>query len=181
MKHYILKMNIMLFVMLFCLTLNVSVQASDSIETAGDVLLIILPATAAGLTLGFKDSKGTMQFVESAALTVGTTYGLKYVIEEERPNGGSHSFPSAHTSISFTSAEFMRKRYGWKYGIPAYAAALFVAYSRVEAKQHYTHDVLAGAAIGFGSSYWFTKAYEGWHMQAEADHKYYGMRLSHIW
>jgi len=106
--------------------------------------MVILPATAAGLTAGFKDSKGTLQFGESAALTLVATYGLNYAIEEERPNGGSHSFPSAHTSISFASAEFMRKRYGWNYGIPAYAAALFVAYSRVEARQHHTHDVIAG-------------------------------------
>ncbi|MBI5099876.1 MAG: phosphatase PAP2 family protein [Nitrospirae bacterium] len=176
-----LQTNIVLFVMLFCLAVSVSVQASDSIETAGDVLLIILPATAAGLTVGFKDTKGALQFGESAALTLGVTYGLKYAIKEERPNGGSHSFPSAHTSISFASAEFMRKRYGWKYGIPAYAAAFFVAYSRVDARQHYTHDVLAGAAIGIGSSYLFTNAYEGWNIQAEADHKYYGVRLSHIW
>ena len=181
MKQYILHTNIVLFVMLFCLTCSVSVQAGDSIETAGDVLLIILPATAAGLTVGLKDSRGTLQFGESAALTLGATYGLKYAIKEERPNGGKHSFPSAHTSISFASAEFMRKRYGWKYGVPAYAAALFVAYSRVEARQHYTHDVLAGAAIGIGSGYLFTKAYEGWHIQAEADHKYYGVRLSHNW
>ena len=75
----------------------------------------------------------------------------------------------------------MRKRYGWQYGIPAYAAALFVAYSRVEARQHHTHDVIAGAAIGIGSSYLFTRPYEGWNIQAAADRKYYGMRLSHTW
>lgn len=176
-----LQANIVLFVMLLCLTFSVSVQAGDSIETAGDVLMVILPATAAGLTVGFKDSKGTLQFGESTALALGATYGLKYTIAEERPNGGRHSFPSAHTSISFSSAEFMRKRYGWNYGIPAYAAALFVAYSRVEARQHHTHDVIAGAAIGIGSSYLFTRPYEGWNIQAEADRKYYGMRLSRIW
>jgi membrane-associated phospholipid phosphatase len=181
MKQYILQANIMLFTMLFYLALNVSVRASDSIETAGDVLLIILPATAAGLTVGFKDTEGALQFGESAALTLGATYGLKYAIKEERPNGGSHSFPSAHTSVAFSSAEFMRKRYGWEYGIPAYATALFVAYSRVEARQHHTHDVIAGAAIGIGSSYLFTRAYEGWNIQAVADHKYYGIRLSHNW
>ncbi len=42
----------------------------------------------------------------------------------------------------------MRKRYGWDYGIPAYAAASFVGYSRVESGKHYAHDVVAGAAIG---------------------------------
>ena len=181
MQQYNIKSYVVLCTTLFCLFFGVNVKASDSIQTAGDVLLVILPATAAGLTIGFKDRTGTLQFGKSAALTLGTTLGLKYAIEEERPDGGRHSFPSAHASISFTSAEFMRKRYGWEYGMPAYAAALFVTYSRIEARKHYVHDVIAGAAIGIGSSYLFTREYKGWHMQAEADNKYYGMRMSRAW
>jgi membrane-associated phospholipid phosphatase len=75
----------------------------------------------------------------------------------------------------------MRKRYGWEYGIPAYVAATFVAYSRVESKQHYTHDVIAGAAIGIGSSYLFTRPYKGWHLQPGVSHGYYGIILSRNW
>ena len=116
---------------LFCLTARIDARAADNIRTAGDILQYVLPATAGGLTLGYQDYKGTLQFGESAALTLGATYALKYAVNERRPNGGSGSFPSAHTSISFSAAEFMRKRYGWEYGIPAYAAASFVAYSRV--------------------------------------------------
>jgi membrane-associated phospholipid phosphatase len=164
-----------------CLTAGVDAQAGDSIAQAGDVLQFVLPGTAAGLTLGYWDGKGALQFGESAALTLGVTYGLKYTVNERRPNGGNHSFPSAHTSISFCSAEFMRKRYGWEYGIPAYAAASFVAYSRVEAGEHHPHDVVAGAAIGIVSSYIFTKPYKGWQIQADADGKYFGIRLSRAW
>ena len=72
----------------------------------------------------------------------------------------------------------MRKRYGWEYGVPAYAAATFVGYSRVESKQHFTKDVVAGAGIGILSSYIFTKPYKGWNIQADAGEKYYGVRLS---
>jgi membrane-associated phospholipid phosphatase len=157
------------------------VWASDGIETAGDVLSFLLPATAAGLTVGFMDTEGMLQFGESAALALGVSYGLKYAINEKRPNGGDHSFPSNHTSISFASAEFMRKRYGWDYGIPAYIAATFVAYSRVESKQHYTHDVIAAAAIGIGSSYLFTQPYKGWQIGLDIDHEYYGIILSRRW
>ena len=139
--------------LLFCLAARVDARAADNIETAGDILQYVLPATAGGLTLGYQDYQGTLQFGESAALTLGTTYALKYAVNERRPNGGSGSFPSAHASISFSAAEFMRKRYGWEYGIPAYAAASFVAYSRVEAREHYPHDVIAGAGIGILSSY----------------------------
>ena len=163
------------------LTAGVGARAGDSIATAGDVLQYVLPGAAAGLTLYNKDGKGALQFGESAVLTLGVTYGLKYAVNEKRPNGGNYSFPSAHTSISFSAAEFMRKRYGWEYGIPAYAAASFVAYSRVEAREHYPHDVIAGAGIGIVSSYIFTKPYKGWHVQADADGKYFGIRLSRAW
>ena len=165
----------------FYLTASIGARAGDSIAEAGDVLQFVLPGTAAGLTLVYWDGKGALEFGESATLTLGVTYGLKYTVNEKRPNGGSQSFPSAHTSISFSAAEFMRKRYGWEYGVPAYAAASFVAYSRVEAGEHYPHDVIAGAAIGIASSYLFTRPYKGWHVQAEGDARYIGIRLCRSW
>lgn len=131
-----------------------------------------------GLGIGYRDTPGTVQFVESVGLTLASTYVLKYAVNEQRPNGGSFSFPSGHSSISFSAAEFMRKRYGWAYGIPAYGLASFVAYSRVEAREHYAHDVIAGAAIGMASSYIFTRPYKRWHVQAEVGYKYYGLRLT---
>jgi hypothetical protein len=173
-----------------------SVSATDSVASAGDILQIALPVAAVGMTLalpsatgsegtdfagksqGWWDQQGTLEFGESAGATLGLTYILKYSVSEKRPNGGSQSFPSAHTSISVSAAEFIRKRYGWEYGIPAYALAGFVGYSRVEANEHYPHDVIAGAAIGFASSFIFTKPYKGWHVQAEAGYKYYGIRLN---
>ena len=163
------------------LVVSVETRAAEIIPSAGDILQYVLPATAGGLTLAYRDWKGTLQFGESVALTGGVTYGLKYAVNESRPNGGTQSFPSAHTSISFSAAEFMRKRYGWEYGIPAYAAASFVAYSRVDAREHYAHDVLAGAAIGIISSCIFTRPYKGWRVQAEAGDKYYGLSFSRSW
>ena len=66
------------------------------------------------------------------------------------PNGGPRSFPSGHTSIAFSGAEFIRKEYGWRWAAAAYAAAGFVGWSRAwnRSQQHYVHDVLAGAALG---------------------------------
>jgi len=162
----------------FLATIAPSVRASDAIASAGDILQIALPITAAGLTLAYWDGKGAIEFGESASVTLGVTYALKYGVNETRPDGGHQSFPSAHTSISFSAAEFMRKRYGWGYGVPAYALASFVAYSRVEAREHYPHDVIAGAAIGIVSSYIFTRPYKGWRVQADADGRYWGIRLS---
>jgi membrane-associated phospholipid phosphatase len=155
--------------------------AGDFIESAGTVLSVALPATAGGMTVGFGDRDGTGQFLEATAMTVGVTYGLKYTISEERPNGRKHSFPSAHTSVSFVAADFLRKRYGLEYGIPAYLAAGFVGYSRVEAKEHHVHDVLAGAAIGLLSNALFTTSRDGWRVQASATDGVYGIGLSRAW
>jgi membrane-associated phospholipid phosphatase len=163
-----------LFAALDCLRSS----AADGIQKAGDVLQFVLPATAVGLTLGYRDGHGALQLGESLAVTLGVTYGLKYTIDERRPNGGSQSFPSGHSSISFSAAEFMRKRYGWEYGVPAYAAASFVAYSRVESREHYPRDVVAGAGIGILSSYIFTKPYKGWNVSVEGDTKVFVLRLS---
>ena len=166
---------------LLCFAQCINAYAGGTIETAGDILQYVIPATAGGLTLGYRDYKGTLQFGESFLLTEGVTYGLKYAVNETRPNGGSHSFPSAHTSVSFSGAEFIRKRYGWELGIPAYAAASFVAYSRVEAKEHYPHDVIAGAAIGMVSSFIFTTPYKGWEVKTEAGSGLHGLFLSRSW
>lgn len=82
-----------------------------------------------------------------------TTYSLKYSINEQRPNGGSQSFPSGHTATAFTGAEFIRRTYGWGYGVPAYLAASWVGWSRVATRNHYPRDVYAGAAIGILSNH----------------------------
>ncbi len=152
-------------------------SAADGVETAGDILQFAIPATAAGLTLTHRDGQGAFQLGESIAVTVGVTYALKYTINAPRPDGGGQSMPSGHTSLAFTGAEFMRKRYGWEYGVPAYAAASFVAYSRVEARRHHVRDVVAGAGIGILSSYIFTRPYKGWNLSIEGDTKSFGIRL----
>jgi len=154
-----------------------SASAADGIETAGDILQYAIPVTAAGLTLTHRDGQGAFQLGESLAVTVGVTYALKYTINEQRPDGGGQSMPSGHTSFAFSGAEFMRKRYGWEYGVPAYAAASFVAYSRVEARRHHVRDVVAGAGIGILSSYIFTRPYKGWNLSIEGDTKSFGVRL----
>lgn len=173
-----------LFLLLALFTLfagRESAHAGELVQSSGDVILALLPASAGMSTLMLHDYEGTGQLVKSTALALGTTLLLKYTIEEERPTGGDHSFPSGHASISFSSAEFIRKRYGWDYGLPAYLAAAFVGFSRVESEQHYFHDVLAGAAIGIGSSYLFTTRSDSLSFGGEAGPGYVGLRLAGRW
>ena len=148
------------FLICFCFSIIITpVRASDPTEIAGDVLAYaLLPAVATGTTLYLKDWTGTMQLGESALLNGAVTVTLKHTVNERRPDGqDTYSFPSSHTSFSCVWAEFMRKRYGWQYGLPLYMLAAFVGYSRIESKNHYFHDVAAGAVIGIASSFLFTR------------------------
>jgi len=158
-----------------------AVAGSDGIETVGNILTYALPTVTVGAVAGHEDAEGAWQLGKSYGLTVGTTLVLKVSIDETRPNGGHYSFPSGHTSSSFSCAEFLRERYGWRYGLPAYLAATFVGYSRVESNNHYTHDVVAGAAIGIASSYLFTTPYQSWHIALSADHAALGVSFSRSW
>jgi membrane-associated phospholipid phosphatase len=169
------------WLVLACFLCPIELWAGDSIQQAGDILQLVIPGAAASMTIVHHDLDGAIQLVESETLTLGVTYGLKYTVNERRPNGGKNSFPSGHTSVAFSSAEFMRKRYGWEYGLPAYALASFVAYSRVESREHYAHDVIAGAGIGILSSYLFTKRYDGWNVHLEGDNKNFNLLLSRSW
>jgi len=132
---------------------------NDTLETAGDVVMIALPTAAAAMTFLNKDWEGTRQLGKVLLSTAAVTGGLKLAVNEKAPNGDDYAFPSMHTSVAFAGASFLQRRYGWGYGAPAYLAAGFVGYSRVETDHHRVHDVLAGAVIGIVSNLIFTTSF----------------------
>jgi membrane-associated phospholipid phosphatase len=161
MKQKILCNSLGIVIALMLLTSPSFAQSTEGIERTGDVLQIAIPLTAYGMTYLFDDAEGRRSFSNVFFSTMGTTYALKYSFPEERPDGGNLSFISGHTSAAFSGATFIQRRYGWKYGIPAYLGAAFVGWSRVESGRHHTDDVLRGAALGILSAYVFTKPYKG--------------------
>lgn len=172
------------FIPLLLLVVTVEVRGTDFVQAridgftnTSDVMAYVLPATALGLTAYFKDREGAWEFSESAAITMAVTFGLKYSVHARRPTGEAHSFPSGHAAITFSSAEFMRKRYGWKYGVPAYVFASVVGYSRVRAHEHYFRDVAAGAAIGVVTTFIVSKPYRGWNIKPELAAGYRGLSV----
>lgn len=164
------------------LSLQTSTLYAGRSETAGDVTLALLAGAAGGVTLLNSDMVGGIQLSKAALTDLGVTYTLKHFVHARRPDGSDNeSFPSAHSSVAFTSAEYLRKRYGLEYGLPAYAAAVFVGWSRVDADKHYTRDVLAGAAIGIASSWFFTTPSGRTPISAEVAPGYVGAKYSNVW
>jgi membrane-associated phospholipid phosphatase len=111
--------------------------------------------------LGVPAAQGDWRGDGQAALSIGGAFAVtelvKRAIPEERPDrSNDKSFPSGHTSVSFAAAATLEKRYGWQVGIPAHVVAAFVGVARVEAKKHFVHDVLVGAAVGEASGWLLT-------------------------
>lgn len=132
------------------------------LEQTGDAIQIMLPTTALCMTILKKDWEGTRQHAYAFGTNLLITYSLKTLINKKRPDPSTRTdaLPSGHSSAAFQGASFIQKRYGWKYGTYAYALAAIVGYSRIEGinRRHDIWDVLAGAVVGIGSTYAFTKS-----------------------
>jgi hypothetical protein len=77
------------------------------------------------------------------------TQALKYTTQRERPDqSGTTSFPSAHAASTFAFATALERHLGWRYAVPAFAGAFYVAASRLPANRHWFSDVVFGAAVG---------------------------------
>ena len=143
------------------LGVSAGTASAGTSESAGTDIAIALPVIAGGIVLAKDDWKGGFQLGVDTVATVGLAYGLKHIIHEQRPDKSDNmSMPSDTSALAFAPANFLWDRYGWKYGLPAYAAATFVAWSRVDAQKHHWYDVTASAALAFGVSKIFTTRYQ---------------------
>jgi membrane-associated phospholipid phosphatase len=156
--------------------------AGDAVVNSGSFFRTLIPAVAYGTTIYLHDSDGRTQFYKSFFTNYASTYALKQLVSKTRPNGANdESFPSGHTSVAFQGAAFIHRRYGIKYAVPAYLAASYVGWTRLQSDNHYFVDVLAGAAIGIGSSFIFTKPWHGYVAAPLVDNGFYGISISKQW
>lgn len=93
-------------------------------------------------------------------LNMVTTWTLKVAVDRQRPSGGEHAFPSGHTSAAFTTAGVLHRHFGWKAGVPAYAAAGFVGLTRVRDRAHWVSDTVFGAALGVAAAWTVTRGHD---------------------
>lgn len=124
---------------------------ADTLESVGTGVAIALPLVAGGITLYKHDRIGSAELVAETLLTVGTAYSLKQIVRERRPDGSDYqSFPSDTTALAASGSSFLWGRYGWEYGLPAFAMTQFVSFTRVNAKKHHWYDTMASSALAAG-------------------------------
>lgn len=144
-----------------CLFASCVGARANTVETAGTAIAVGLPIVAGGISVVKDDWTGVAQLVVDTGLTVGTAYGLKQIVHEQRPDHSDfQSFPSDTAALAFAPAAYLWDRYGWEYGAPAYAAAAFVGWSRVDAKKHHWWDVVASAGIAWTYSRLITTEFQ---------------------
>jgi hypothetical protein len=105
--------------------------------------------TASLLSHSTRLKSAAFALAQATTVEIAIVQSTKYITQRERPDGSDKlSFPSGHSAGAFTVAAVFSHYYGWKWGVPLYAAAGFIAVSRVEMGKHWPSDVAAGATIG---------------------------------
>ena len=95
-----------------------------------------------------KVSHTGMDLIQSLLLSEGLVQGLKFAMQRERPDGTARSFPSGHASDTFAFATALERHLGWRFAVPAYSLASYVAISRLPANRHWFSDVVFGSTVG---------------------------------
>jgi hypothetical protein len=117
-------------------------------------LYILLPAAAAvyGVGRAIDDKRVShvgSDLIQSEIISELIVESLKYTVRRERPNNGSgYSFPSGHAADTMAFATALERHLNWRFFVPAYAFASYVAISRLNYNEHYISDVMFGSAVG---------------------------------
>jgi hypothetical protein len=87
--------------------------------------------------------------IAALSVTGVATMGLKAIRDNDSPNGKNWAWPSGHAASSFTVASMLDEFYGPDIGVPAYAFASLISYRMLDTGDHWTSDVVFGAALGW--------------------------------
>jgi membrane-associated phospholipid phosphatase len=95
-----------------------------------------------------------MDLIEANILSESITQLIKVAVRRERPirddgtRAGGFAFPSGHAAGTFAAATVLQQHLGWKWAVPTYTIATYVAMSRLVDDRHWASDVVAGATEG---------------------------------
>ena len=150
-------------------------------ELSADVITATLPLAAFAIAHYKDDGAGEGQFFRSNAASLLLNTTLRVAFNEtswgERPNGNQYAFPSGHAAFVAAQAAFLQERFGWKYGLPAYALVGYVSYVRVDSDHHHWRDVLAGVALSAFTAKLFVTPHDAVHVAPIVGPEWIGLRL----
>lgn len=142
-------------------------NASGGWEKVGSVGNAMPYMLAAGVGLMYLGAAGEGEIttaetaLRAGAYALVTNLGLRYMVGRARPtedlghasfdgfkSGATESgFPSNHTAIAFALVTPFAQQYGQPW---LYAAAALTGYGRVQQRDHWLSDTVAGALLGYG-------------------------------
>lgn len=160
-----MKKILWLVILAMCIPVTLQAQ-SKFVKRSTDILCLTPSLTGLVKAVVDKDRKGFIQLGLSTVTGIAVNYGLNACIRKDRPEmpleagwSDHHAFPSTHTMAAFNGASFLMRRYGWKWGVPAYVVSSYVAWGRVNVGKHDWLDVLGGAFVGAGSAFLYTRPF----------------------
>lgn len=143
---------------IFDISQKLSPVSISKLEDVGDILQYLLPWGALLAVALQGDKTAAWDWLIAGGLTTASTFLLKWLFNftplGRRPNGAPFSFPSGHTSSAFFGAAFFHFSIGWMWALLPYILAAFTGYTRIHAKKHWQRDVIAGAALAMGITFW---------------------------
>lgn len=132
---------------------NFQTSADDFLQYSPTLIQIGARLLGANAVHKTKDQLGL--FLLGTGIYAISTQGLKRIVNETRPNGIEHSFPSGHTATAFFGATVLAKELGKDYpwlAVTGYTLAAGTGYLRLANHEHWLSDVLVGAGIGIASA-----------------------------
>lgn len=150
-------------------------------ELAADIVTAVLPLTTFGIAHYKDDGDGEGQFLRSTAASLVVNNLLRLSLNDtswgERPNGNEYAFPSGHAAFVTSSAAFLHDRFGWRYGLPAYALVGYVSWVRVDTDHHHWRDIAAAVALSAGISKLFVTPHNATHIAPMVGPDWLGLRI----
>ena len=127
-------------------------RASAFASGSGNILYLAVGAGLPLLTDGRDGRNHTLRVLDSVGTSLVLVEGLKALTREKRPDANTHdSFPSGHVTAAFAVAA-AESEFHPRQAVFWYAGAGLIAYSRLRLNRHYAQDVIAGAALGYGTA-----------------------------
>ncbi len=165
--------------MLTCTLLPNIASAENGSELSGDIITGVVPLGALTYAWLIDDTEGEKEWLRNTAASQILNTTARVIFNPSlgrRPNGHQYGFPSGHVSFVTSGAAFLQDRYGWKFGVPAYILAGYVASERVRDDHHYWRDVIAAGALSFGVAKLFVTPQNATYMAPVIGPDFIGMR-----